>query len=92
MDMHDIGRGRGGVTGALDRIRVPVLTLGIRTDFLYPLQHQRELRDELVARGVEVVHHELDSDVGHDAFLVESDAVGDAVAKFLVPLQRGSDA
>jgi len=92
MDLHDIGRGRGGVAAALDRIRVPVLTLGIRTDFLYPLQHQRELRDELAARGVEVVHHELDSDVGHDAFLVESDAVGDAVAKFLVPIQRGSDA
>jgi len=89
MDLHDLGRDRDSVESALSRIRVPVMTLGISTDFLYPATDQRRMVEVLRAKGVPVTHHEIHSDVGHDAFLVEIDAVGSALADFLTGIEKG---
>lgn len=86
MDLHDLGRGRGGVTEALGRIRVPTCTMSIPTDSLYPPYQQEELRDGLRAKGVSVDHVVIESAHGHDGFLLEFDQVGAAIAKFLARL------
>ncbi|MEZ5248023.1 MAG: hypothetical protein R2713_02055 [Ilumatobacteraceae bacterium] len=44
MDLHDVGRGRGGLRAAMGRVRVPTLTLGIWSDMLYPAYQQRQIR------------------------------------------------
>ena len=49
MDLHDVGRGRGGLRSAMARIRVPTLTMGIWSDMLYPSYQQRQIA-ELVGR------------------------------------------
>lgn len=73
---HDVGRGRGGVRAALRGCPVPVVVAGITSDRLYPLRLQEELADLLPGCcGLQVV----DSIYGHDAFLVESGAVGELV-------------
>jgi homoserine O-acetyltransferase len=73
MNHHDVGRGRGGIASALMRVTADVTIAGMSSDWLYPLRLQQEL-GELVptATAVEVV----DTIVGHDGFLVESDKVG----------------
>ena len=91
MDLFDLGRGRGGVGRALDRISVPALTMGITSDVLYPPYQQWELRDALRARGLDVEYVEIDSPYGHDAFLLEFDQVGRAIARFLTDVEK-SDA
>jgi homoserine O-acetyltransferase/O-succinyltransferase len=83
MDLHDIGRGRGGVDDALARIRVPTCTMAIPTDTLYPPYQQEALRDGLTRTGVTVEHVVIDSPHGHDGFLLEFDQVGSAIEKFL---------
>jgi pimeloyl-ACP methyl ester carboxylesterase len=83
MDLHDIGRGRGGVRAALARIKVPTMTVSIDSDFLYPPYQQYEVRDGLRSLGVDVTHLDVHSDAGHDGFLVEPEAIGPAVASFL---------
>jgi homoserine O-acetyltransferase len=83
MDLHDLARGRGGLEAAFVRIRVPVLTIGIRSDVLFPTYQQRELRDGVVAAGGEAEYVEIDSPHGHDAFLIDVDQVGAAVSDFL---------
>jgi homoserine O-acetyltransferase len=83
MDLHDIGRGRGGLEAALARIRVPVLTIGIRSDILYPVYQQLEIRDGLLATGGRAEYIEIDSPHGHDAFLIDLDQVGAAIGRFL---------
>lgn len=76
MNMHDVGRGRGGVAAALSRASMPVLVAGVTTDRLYPLSLQRELADAIPGcEGLYVI----DSPHGHDAFLLERDVVGDLV-------------
>jgi homoserine O-acetyltransferase/O-succinyltransferase len=83
MDLHDVGRKRGGVDQALDRIGSPVLTLAIDSDTLYPPYQQEHLRDELAARGVLHDHVEITSPHGHDAFLLEPAQVGPPLAALL---------
>src|SRR5690606_39964563 len=43
MDLHDVGRGRGGLEQAMARITVPNLTIGINSDMLYPDYQQRHM-------------------------------------------------
>ena len=72
LSSHDVGRGRGGVAAALNRVTVPVIVGGITSDRLYPLRLQQELADLLpTCAGLNVV----ESAFGHDGFLVETDAV-----------------
>ncbi|MFN0028662.1 MAG: homoserine O-acetyltransferase [Acidimicrobiales bacterium] len=86
MDLHDLGRGRGGLREALGRIRVPTCTMSIPTDTLYPPYQQEALRDGLRAKGVSVDHVIIESPHGHDGFLLEFDQVSAAIAKFLARL------
>jgi len=86
MDLHDIGRGRGGVDAALARIRVPTCTMAIPTDTLYPPYQQEALRDGLLRCGNQVDHVVIESPHGHDGFLLEFDQVGAAIEKFLARL------
>lgn len=83
MDLHDIGRGRGGLEAAMARINVPTLTLGIRSDMLYPAYQQIQIRDLLVSRGVPAEYIEIDSPHGHDSFLIDLDQVGPPLRHFL---------
>jgi homoserine O-acetyltransferase len=83
MDLHDIGRGRGGLEAAMARIDVPTLTLGIHSDMLYPAYQQIQIRDLLVARGVPAEYIEIDSPHGHDSFLIDLDQVGPPLRHFL---------
>jgi homoserine O-acetyltransferase/O-succinyltransferase len=80
LNRHDVGRGRGGVAAALRRCPVPVVVGGITSDRLYPLRLQEELAD-LLPRCSEL--RVVDSIYGHDAFLVESEAVGELVRQTL---------
>lgn len=88
MDLHDLGRGRGGVASALARVRVPMLTMSISTDTLYPPHQQLELRDGLRSAGARCDHVMIDSPQGHDGFLLETDEIGAAVARFLAEVEK----
>ena len=76
MNSHDVGRDRGGVELALQKIKCPTLVLGVDSDRLFPLSGQ-----ELIANNVSgpLVGGELQviqSEYGHDGFLIEAKEVG----------------
>lgn len=84
MDLHDLGRGRGGVDTAIARINCPTLVVSIDSDILYTPRQQHELRDRLVANtSVPVTFDEIVSDHGHDGFLIEFDQLGPMVDGFV---------
>ncbi len=83
MDLHDVGRGRGGVERALARLRAPVLTIGVGSDILYPLYQSQEIVDLALASGSTLARVELDGPHGHDAFLIEHEQVGPPLSAFL---------
>jgi homoserine O-acetyltransferase len=83
MNSHDLGRGRGGIDAALARIAAASLVLGIDTDRYFPLAGQAEI----AARLRHSVHGQapvlVSSEYGHDAFLIEHQAVGEALRTLL---------
>jgi homoserine O-acetyltransferase len=91
MDLHDVGRGRGGIDAALRRVRVPSLVMSISSDTLYPPHEQEHLRDRLAAQGTPCRYHVIDSPDGHDGFLLEADQVGEPLDAFLAEVQKDDD-
>ena len=78
MDTHDVGRGRGDVTQALRATEVPTLLIGITTDLLYPPAEMERMASEMPDAELAI----LDAPQGHDAFLIEQEAINRLVADF----------
>jgi homoserine O-acetyltransferase len=91
MDLHDIGRGRGGVDRALARVVVPALVMSIDSDILYHPYQQDEIRDGIRAHGGRCEHVTITSPDGHDAFLLDSDQIAAALAPFLDEVEKDHD-
>ena len=84
MDLHDIARDRGSLKNALERIaRVPVMTLSISSDALYPAYQQKELMEAVNEAGGECEYHMIDSPDGHDGFLLAVKEIGVHLESFL---------
>jgi homoserine O-acetyltransferase len=82
-DLFDIADHGASVAGSLEKVRTNrVLIIGVKTDFLFPIDQQQELADGLSGNGREVIYHELDSLQGHDSFLVDMDRYRPIIAKF----------
>jgi len=83
MNSHDIGRDRGGVEKALSSIRVRALVAGIDSDRLFPITGQKMIAEHI---GSELVGGELqviESEFGHDGFLIEFETVGPMLRSLL---------
>ena len=72
MDSHNIARGRGGkVASVLKNLSQRTLIIGISSDILCPLVEQEMLASH-ISNSVLIV---IDSDYGHDGFMVESGVI-----------------
>lgn len=78
MHSHDLARGRGSYPDVLSQIQQPALVVSVSTDALYPPAEQRLLAEHLPAASYEV----LACDHGHDGFLIETEALGEMIARF----------
>ena len=79
MDSHNAGRGRGGVAAALARVNAHTLCIGITTDMLCPTNEQRELAAHIPG----ATYIEIESQFGHDGFLVEGEKIGSHLLHWL---------
>ncbi|MDJ0498513.1 MAG: homoserine O-acetyltransferase [Acidimicrobiia bacterium] len=79
MDSHDVGRGRGATEMVLGSIGQPALVISVSSDGLYPASEVATMAGHLP--GAELV--EIDAPHGHDAFLIEIDAVNDLLVDFI---------
>ena len=83
-DWFDLAEHGASADAVLQRIDVErALVIGVETDILFPLTQQQQIADGLRAGGVEVELVALDSPQGHDAFLVDIERFGAAIAGFL---------
>ncbi len=89
MDWFDISRVAASESAALSASSRPpcyfqrALVLGVATDILFPLSQQAELAQFLARGGTQVNFSALPSIQGHDAFLVDMENFGPAVARFM---------
>src|SRR5450759_2115198 len=80
MNSHDVGRGRGGVQAALERVTADLVVVAIDSDRLYPPRLSHEISQ---ARACSCPAHVITSDHGHDGFLIEIEQVGQIVRESL---------
>lgn len=79
MDSHHVGRGRNSVKDALSLIEANTLVIGIKNDFLFPVEEQKFL-----ARNInDAEFAEIDSFYGHDGFLLEIDLLQNIISNFV---------
>ncbi len=90
MDLHDVGRGRGGLEAALGRITCPTLVVSIDSDILYTPRQQFELRDLISAGGAPLEFDTIHSIHGHDGFLIEFDQLGPMLDEFVSGIDKGA--
>ena len=88
MDLFDAAaHGGGSLEKAFARIGAEhALVIGVETDFLFPLDQQRELARLLEAPGRRLDLHELPSIQGHDSFLVDMARFRPVIGEFFATL------
>lgn len=78
-DTHDIGRGRGGVQAALSNVKGDAIVIGLSTDIIFtPMEMRR-----LCAMIPHAEYREIDSEFGHDGFLVEHEQLNNILIPFI---------
>ncbi len=79
MDSHDLARGRGVLKSVLNAIRAKTLCVGISSDVLYPCDLMKSTAKE-IPNGT---YAEIDTEDGHDAFLIAYEQLNFLVKTFL---------
>jgi homoserine O-acetyltransferase len=73
-DLFDVAEYGGSIRAALKKVEADrILIVGVKSDFLFGIEQQRELAADFKAAGRPVTLVELDSIQGHDSFLVDMD-------------------
>ena len=83
LDLYDIAWGFDGLEEALSRLCCPSLWFAFTSDWLYPPAQTEELVAHLDRLGHPVEYHLVDSDYGHDSFLVEPEKFTPRIVGFL---------
>jgi homoserine O-acetyltransferase len=79
MDSHNVGRGRGSIENALQRIKANTTAIGITTDILFPVNEQ-----EFIAENVPgASFYSINSLYGHDGFLLEYEQIENIIKEGL---------
>jgi len=83
MDYFDLTNGHGSLAAAFERVQARFLVISFSSDWLYPSYQSREIVSALRARNCDVAYVELESNYGHDAFLVDVAEQTDLIRGFL---------
>ena len=74
-----MARGRGSVAEALSKIEAPALIVAITSDILFPPHGH----DNLVKYIKNNQYHLIESNYGHDGFLVENEKLNGIIQNFM---------
>jgi len=83
MDNYDLAQGFEDDADALAAFDGEALVMSFTADWHFTVRQAAALADAVRETGAEVSHHVVDSDHGHDAFLVEPGNVGPPLSDFL---------
>lgn len=81
MDSHNISRGRNNTEQTLGQIKTETLVIGINSDVLFPPVEQAHLALHIPNSRLELI----DSNYGHDGFLVETEKLTEILIEQQLP-------
>jgi homoserine O-acetyltransferase len=83
MDNYDLASGFESDSDALAAFEGQALVMSFTADWHFTVDQAEDLADALRGADVRAAHHVVESDHGHDAFLVEPENVGPPLSDFL---------
>lgn len=83
LDLYDVAWGFDSLAEALASMQCPSLWFAFTSDWLYPPYQTETVVEELNQQGKPVEYHLIESDYGHDSFLVEPEKFTPKVVAFL---------
>ena len=88
IDYFDLTNGHRSLVEAFEDVRAEFLVVSFSSDWLYPTGESKEIVKALQANGVPTTFLEIPNAYGHDAFLLPSESLSEAVSGFLASVQR----
>jgi homoserine O-acetyltransferase len=82
LDYFDLSM-NGSLKEGFRNVEAKFLIIAVSSDWLYPSYQSREIVDALNANDKEVLYREIESNYGHDAFLLESGQLNYIINNFL---------
>ena len=82
IDCFNLGNGKE-LSECLRGAKTRFLIISFKSDWLYPPHHSQEIARACKKAGIDCIYCELNSDYGHDAFLIEVDEQGHLIRHFL---------
>ncbi|WP_221031290.1 homoserine O-acetyltransferase MetX [Actomonas aquatica] len=83
LDQYDPAAATGSLEKAVAAITARTLVVGFTSDWLFPPEQNRAIVTALLRAGKNASYAELETDLGHDSFLLESPQLYDLVRDFL---------
>lgn len=83
IDYFDLANGLPDLARAFASVTAKFLVLSYSSDWLYPPEQSEELVRALLQNGIDATYVEMQSDYGHDAFLLEVDRLTTLARDFL---------
>ena len=83
MDYFDLSAGHPSLAAAFERTQTRFLVLSFTSDWLYPTYQSLETVSALRRCNIDAAFCELNSNYGHDAFLIETGEQSEMIAGFL---------
>ncbi len=87
MDLFDVAEHGGSVNAGLAKIHAKkTLVVGVDTDILFPIQQQEEIYYGIKNAGRDVQFERIESNKGHDAFLIDEELFSPVLRKFFAEI------
>lgn len=83
MDYFDLSQPEGELRKGLSAVQAAALVISFSSDWLFPSYMSKEIVSALRRNNVDVSYAEIQSDYGHDAFLLEFDTLSRLITNFL---------
>lgn len=88
IDYFDLSYGLPSLADAFRNVASKVLVVSYSSDWLSPPQQSEEMVRALLQNGVDTTYVGIQSDYGHDAFLIEVDRLASLTRDFLAKVER----
>ncbi len=83
LDLYDLRGEDGSLESTLEKVKANVMTVGFTSDWLFPPEQNLEIVRALLRCGKNATYAEIESDLGHDSFLIESPKLYELITYFL---------
>jgi homoserine O-acetyltransferase/O-succinyltransferase len=90
MDYFDLAHPHGNLAEAFANVKAKFLVISFSSDWLFPSYQSKEIVSACRRVGAQAIYTEIQTDYGHDAFLLESEQISSLVTNFLTHGRKGA--